>query len=411
MPSSHPNSTSPEPQSRVSFSNTREAFTYKSTQELQRAALLFRSIGWPVLARIGPRVLNTALGLRLPIRGLVRRFFFDQFCGGYNLPEAQATAQKLYAYGVRCTLDYAVEALKSTKGYEQTKEEILKAIRHAKDHPEIAFVAIKLTGLGNLHALAAAQPGLRTVPDGRDMDQLVQRLEAICQYARDADQPIMIDAEESWIQDQIDQLAERMMLTYNTHKAIVYTTIQMYRHDRLHYLKQLAQQFAEKGVKLGVKLVRGAYLETEHERARVLGYPTPMQPSKAATDADYDAAASYILSRIEDIALCAGTHSEKSCAHIVQEMEARNLAHGHPHIIFSQLYGMSDHISFNLARAQYNVSKYLPYGPLEETMPYLFRRASENTSIAGQSGRELALIEQELARRKKEGRRPSRSKS
>lgn len=384
----------------LSFDDTEGAFAYKSTEALQRARTLFRSIGVPMLAKLGPRLLNTALRLHLPVRGLARRYFFDQFCGGYDLNEARKTAHMLAKYGVHSTLDFAVEAQKSKEGYEKCLQEIFAALQLATEQEAIPFVAIKLTGLGNLHALAAAQTGALTQPDAREINDLADRLNRICQKAQELNQPILIDAEESWIQGIIDKMAEDMMLAYNTQKPIVYTTLQMYRHDRLAYLHHLDEKFAQHKAILGVKLVRGAYLEKENDRAREKGSPTPMQPNKVATDRDYDLAVTYMLERHSYMALYAGTHNERSCHHIVTEMQRLNIAHDHPHVYFSQLYGMSDNITFNLARQGYRVSKYLPYGPLEETMPYLFRRAEENTSIAGQSSRELTLIDKELKRRK-----------
>jgi proline dehydrogenase len=391
--------TTPSPTG-LQLDDTATAFAYKSTDALKRGYLLFRSIGVPALAKLGPRVVNRLVNWGLPVRGLVRRYFFDQFCGGHTLDEALGTAKTLYAYGVQATLDYAVEAQKTKAGYDRCQQEVMRAIDAAQALPEVGFVAIKVTGLGNIHALTAAQSGAMTTPDQAEFDAMALRLDQICRYAAERNQAVLIDAEESWIQGMIDKLAEDMMLAYNDGRAIVYTTLQMYRHDRLAYLDYLTGKFADHNRMLGIKLVRGAYLEKENLRAKEKGYPTPMQPNKAATDAAFDQAARHILAHHSYMALCAGTHNELSCLRIAEEMQRLALAPNHPHVAFSQLYGMSDHISFNLAAKGYQVAKYLPYGPLEETMPYLFRRAEENTSIAGQSSRELRLISQELQRRK-----------
>jgi proline dehydrogenase len=386
----------------VDFSNTATAFGYKSDSELYRALFLFKSIQYPLLVKIGPLAVNFALNVGLPIKGLLKEFFFNQFCGGVTLADTIPVSEKLFQYGVSTVLDYSVEAQKSEKGYNTCQAEVLNCIAHAAQRKEVSFVALKITGLGNFDLLAKKQANQpMTAAENQQFEALVERLDTICQAAEKSGQSVFIDAEESWIQEVIDSLSEAMMIRYNQQRPIVYTTVQMYRHDRLAYLNKLDTLTKEKKFIAGVKLVRGAYLEKENKRAHQLNYPTPMQRSKQQTDNDYNKAALFMLDRLDQFAICAGTHNEESCRQIVNFVNQHHLPNNHPHIFFSQLYGMSDNLSFNLAAAGFNTGKYLPYGPLEAVLPYLFRRAQENTSIAGQTGRELQLIQKEINRRRR----------
>ncbi len=394
----HP-TTLPQP----SLDDTQLAFAYKTDAELRRAHLLFRTLQYPTLTKVGPWFVRWALAWRMPIQGLLETYFFDQFCGGKTLAETTDRSAQLYKFGVGSILDYAVEAQKSEAGYNRAVDELLRVIDHARARPEVPFVALKLSALGSLDLLAKRQAGAALGPvETVQYDHMAQRLERVCSHAAAVGQPVMIDAEESWIQDEIDQLAEAQMLRWNTERVLVYTTVQLYRHDRLAYLTDLLARFEAAGKLVGVKLVRGAYLEKENDRAREKGYPTPIQPDKAATDRDYDAAVTFCLAHLDRLALCAGTHNEASALKLAQQLDAQGTPRNHPHVYLSQLLGMSDHISFNLAASGYNCAKYLPYGPLTEVLPYLFRRAEENTSIAGQSPRELALLERELRRRSRQ---------
>ena len=386
----------------LSFDDTRIAFEYKTDAQLKKSHLLFKTIQSNFLVKMGPPLVAIALKIGLPIQSLLRKYLFDQFCGGINLEDTLKQSQVLNRFHVRTILDYSVESQKTEEGYEACFQEILNCIRYAQRHTEVSFVAMKVTGIANIGLLEKIQKGEKLDTEEKlQFDKVHARVEGICRLAHELGQSVFIDAEETWIQDVIDQLAEEMMLRFNQTRPVVYTTVQMYRHDRLAYLKKLIEKISHNNVVGGIKLVRGAYLEKETLRAQQLNYPNPMQPSKKHTDDDFNAGALMCLDAIDRIALCLGTHNEESSLLIANEMRKRNIPANHTHVYFSQLYGMSDTISFNLAQQGFNVAKYLPYGPLKLVLPYLFRRAQENTSIAGQSGRELRLIEQELARRKK----------
>jgi proline dehydrogenase len=350
------------------FNDTLHAFSAKDNAQLKTSLWLFRMIDSPLLATWGPKMMNMAFSLGLPIESLVKKTLFQQFCGGSSLEDTIPTSQKLFQYGVKTILDYSVEGEKTEAGFDATGKEIIATLVHGGKNEAV--------------------------------EKIRARLDAICQAAVANDTPVFIDAEESWIQTTIDELAEEMMEKYNSDKPLIYTTVQLYRHDRLQYLRELIRRSKSNNYFLGVKLVRGAYMEKEGEHAAEIGYPNPIQLNKAATDSDYDAASTLCLDNIEHVAICLGTHNEESSRMIAALLEERNIPHNHPFILFAQLYGMSDHISFNLAHNGYNVAKYLPYGPVKAVMPYLMRRANENTSIAGQTGRELLLLKQEMKRRK-----------
>jgi proline dehydrogenase len=388
--------------SNLDFSNTELAFQAKSDRQLRKAFWLFRAIGVPWINAIGPKLLMLALKLRLPVKGLIKNTLFELFCGGETLEETGESSQYLYQYNVRTILDYSVEGEKNEDGFDHTRDEIIKAFQHAATYPEVAFCACKLTGLGDFDLLAKKQRG-EALNDKEQaaFSRIRSRLDAICQAAVKAKTPVFIDAEESWIQDTVDELAEEMMGHYNRENAWVSTTVQMYRHDRLDYLKDLIARSKVAGYQLGVKVVRGAYLEKENDRAAEMGYETPMQPDKVSTDRDYNEALKLCVEHIPHVHLCAGTHNEASSMLLTELMAEKGLAPDHSNILFSQLLGMSDNISFNLGHAGYNTAKYLPYGPVRAVMPYLIRRADENTSVAGQAGRELQLISKERKRRKK----------
>ncbi|GAB4407094.1 MAG: proline dehydrogenase family protein [Bacteroidia bacterium] len=387
--------------SSIDFDNTALAFEARSDAQLRRDHQLFRLIDAPLLTRLGSPLLAAALRLHLPVQGLIRHTLFSLFCGGESLEETGRTSAYLDRFHVKTILDYAVEGERSIAGFDKTRDEIRVAIRHAGQHDAVAFTSCKLTGLGSIDMMTRMQTG---EPLGTEDQQAYQRLRKrmydLADAARDARTPIFIDAEESWIQDTIDGLAEELMATYNREVPLIFTTLQLYRHDRLDYLRRLIADSSARGYVLGVKLVRGAYLEKENRRAAKMGYPTPMQPNKAATDRDYDAALAHCIEHIDHVAVCAGSHNEQSALHLTRLMQERGLPPDHPHVWFAQLLGMSDHISFNLSHAGYNVAKYLPYGPIRAVMPYLIRRAEENTSVAGQSGRELSLLRKELKRRR-----------
>jgi proline dehydrogenase len=331
---------------------------------------------------------------------VIKRTIFKQFCGGENLKEATKEVANLQRSNIGSILDYSVEGGNNEKDFERTKKEILKIILLAENNPAIPYTSLKVTGIMDPMILELRSEGKILTTEEKDRyAKGKSRIEEICQQAYYSKVPVYFDAEESWIQKEIDSLAESMMKEFNTASAIVLTTLQMYRKDRLTYLADLISKARKEKFFAGIKLVRGAYLEKENARAEHFGYPSPIQDSKLNTDEDFDKAVSICLDNIDLITLCAGTHNEKSTMHLLNEMKEKGIANDHPNVYFSQLFGMSDNITYNLADANYNVTKYLPYGPVRSVIPYLIRRANENTAIAGQMSRELQLISEERQRR------------
>jgi len=384
----------------LSFQNTQIAFKHKSDAELSRAKYLFTLMGVPFLVKKGPMFVNTAFKWGLPVKSILKATLFRQFCGGETLQESIKTSQKLNKYKVKTILDYSVEGEHNEKAFDACRDEIIKTLEHSSHHREVIFSACKVSGLGNTALLTKIQSGETINYNEKDEEsRIIKRMEAIAFAAVRNRTPVFFDAEESWFQNWIDQQVERLMERHNTETPWIYTTLQLYRHDRYQYLQDLHQRAVDKQYIVGVKLVRGAYLEKETRRAEEQGYQNPIQPNKAATDHDFDAACTYCIENIQQIAMCAGTHNEESSLRITQQMEAKQISVHHPHICFAQLLGMSDHISYNLAAAGYTTAKYLPFGPVASVLPYLFRRAEENSSVAGQTGRELELIKKELKRR------------
>ncbi|MFM7216661.1 MAG: proline dehydrogenase family protein, partial [Bacteroidota bacterium] len=322
-------------------------------------------------------------------------------CGGEDIDGCNRTIQELHRFGIGTILDYSVEGSESESDFDATHSEILATIKRAHGDTAIPFCVFKPTGIGRFALLEKKNSGRDfDAAESAEYDRFVHRLENICSTAHQFGVPVFVDAEESWIQDVIDSLVLEMMRRFNKQKAIVYNTVQLYRHDRLGYLRNLLESARSSGFKVGVKLVRGAYMEKERLRAKSLGYQSPIQPDKSATDRDYDLALQLCLQHLDFTSIVAGTHNESSSAQLVDLMKKNGLSPEHPGIWFSQLYGMSDHISFNLAKAGFNVCKYVPYGPVKAVLPYLIRRAQENTSVKGQTGRELSLIESEMRRRR-----------
>ncbi|MEM6768303.1 MAG: proline dehydrogenase family protein [Bacteroidota bacterium] len=391
----------PRTTKQVQFDDTKLAFQAKSEQSLKRTYQLFQLIDSPFLTKVGPPILQAALRIGLPIQGMVKKTLFDIFCGGETIAETESTATQLYRFGVSTILDYSVEAEKTEAGFDETLRNILETLEQGKNHREVAFSACKLTGLASFSLMEQKQAGTPfSSTEEAAYLRAKERLERICKKAVEARTPVFIDAEESWIQETIDRLAEEMMERYNTSATYVYTTIQLYRHDRLAYLTSLIKKSKEKGYQLGVKLVRGAYMEKEAERALEHGYSNPIQPSREATHRDFNAALALCIENIHHVNLCAGTHNEESCYQLMELMETAGVGPEDKSVWFSQLLGMSDHISFNLSHAGYNVAKYVPFGPVKAVIPYLMRRAEENTAIAGQSSREVSLLRKEMKRRR-----------
>lgn len=384
----------------ISFDNTEIAFSGRSDRELNRARFLFRFVGRPLLVRLGKVALQMAFLLRLPVKGIIRSSVFAHFCGGEKVADCEPTIEKLFKSGIRTLLDYSAEGKETERDFERSARETIKTIQLAADDVRLPFAVFKPTGLirEGLMAKLNADDELNK-EESDEWERARIRVRMICQHAADNDVAIFIDGEETWIQNTIDDLAEEMMEVFNRDKVVVFNTVQLYRKDRLDFLKTSFEKATSKGYRLGVKLVRGAYLEQERKRAKLQGYPSPVHETKADTDRDYDRALEFCINNYPHIQVFAGTHNEASSQHLTELMVKKDLDNGDNHIFFSQLYGMSDNISYNLAFAGYNVVKYVPYGPIGEVMPYLIRRAEENTSVAGQTGRELALIEKEKARR------------
>ena len=386
---------------KLSFEDTEIAFRNKTNADLNRAYWLFRVININLIAKIGPPLTRFAFKIGLPIKELIKSTIFRHFCGGENIEECRKTIDQLDAGGVGSILDYSVEGEDEEDTFESTCEEIIKTIRHADGDERIPFTVFKCTGLARfalLEKIDAKQP--LNAAEQEEFERIKNRIDRICRCAYDLNVRVMIDAEESWIQDTIDALALEMMRRYNQENAIVFNTYQLYRNDKLAALKSDHQKAYKENFFLGAKLVRGAYMEKERERAEEFNYPSPIHPDKASTDKAYDDGIRFCLEQISTISFIAGTHNENSCRLLAEWMDHADIAHQDEHVYFSQLLGMSDHLSFNLAASGYNVAKYVPYGPVKAVMPYLFRRAAENTSVAGQMSRELRLITLEKKRRK-----------
>lgn len=387
--------------SQISFENTQKAFLLKDDHALRNSLRLFRFLRSPFFVRIGSWLTLIAIKLHLPVKGLIRKTIFSQFCAGETLRDSYPVVQQLAKQHVGSILDYSVEGKGEREDFERTKDEVIRIIRIAAEDPAIPYTSLKMTGIAKAELLEKLSEG-KTLDSAEKSDytELLTRLGSICREAELANVPVYIDAEESWLQPEIDRLTEKMMWMHNRHRAIVNTTLQMYRHDRIHYLHRLLRQAEQEKCFLGIKLVRGAYLEKENRRAKERGELSPIHTDKESTDRDFDLAVDYCLEHIDRVTLCAGTHNEASTLHLLDTMKTLGLPNDHPNVYFSQLYGMSDHISFNLSDAGYNVTKYLPYGPVDAVLPYLIRRAEENSAIAGQMGRELKLLTTEAVRRK-----------
>ena len=383
------------------FDNTQIAFSLKSDTELERAYFLFKLIANEPLVRIGTAVTNFALKASLPVEGLIRATVFDHFCAGVNEDDSLRVVDKLFTKGVSSVLDYSVEGKEEEEQFDAVLEKTLKLIDFAKEKKAIPFAVFKPSGFGRIDLYEKVSLNKKlSATENDEWNRVVARFEKVCKASFDSDVALLIDAEESWMQASVDNLVEKMMMKYNKSKAIVFNTLQMYRWDRLDYLKKLHEKAKQEGFYIGMKIVRGAYMEKENERASEKGYPTPICASKEATDENYDAAVKYMLERIDTMSIFEGTHNEASTYFLMNLMEEKGIKSTDDRIWFGQLYGMSDNISYNLAADGYNVAKYLPFGPVKDVMPYLIRRAEENTSVAGQTSRELAMIKTERNRRK-----------
>ncbi len=402
----------------LSFDNTANAFAYKTNKELKKANFLFLSMGYDWLVKIGTRITPWAIKIGLPIKGIIRNTIFDQFVGGETLQETAKVADKLEEFHVQVILDYGVEG--GDYGEDEkdhARDEFIRVIDYAATQHNIPFMSIKVTGLARfallekMDTLMTKEQGtlvsryektvseLLSADEQTEWQRVLNRMVLICKTASEKNIGVLIDAEETWIQDPVDALTTVMMDEFNKTKAVVYNTAQLYRHDRLQFVKDCLEAAEKRNFILGIKLVRGAYMEKERKRAEEMSYPSPIQPNKESSDRDYNEAVEFCLNHISHIATIVASHNENSNLLAAKLIDQKGLPHHHPHVHFSQLYGMSDHITFNLAKAGYSVSKYLPFGPIKDVIPYLMRRAQENSSVSGQTGRELGLIKKELKRR------------
>jgi len=385
---------------KINFDNTEIAFRNKSKSELNSAYWLFKAMSSNLLIKVGTPVTNLMLNVGLPIQGIIKATIFKQFCGGETIAECEHTIAQLADGKVGTILDYSVEGEEEEHVFDFTCAEIIRTVDRAAGDKRVPITVFKITGIARFALLQKIDAKQElTATEKAEFEKVKKRCERICRTAFEKNVPIMIDAEETWIQKTIDELALDMMMLFNKEKLIVYNTYQMYRHDKLADLKADHLVAQKAGFILGAKVVRGAYMEKERKRALEMGYPSPIQPDKKSTDQDYDAAITYCVENIAEIGIVCGTHNENSCGVLAALLDQHQIDHNHPHVYFSQLLGMSDNLSFNLSDSGYNVAKYVPYGPVKAVMPYLFRRAQENTSIAGQTSRELDLIEREKKRR------------
>lgn len=398
----------------ISFEDTETAFAYKTDKQLKNANFLFTSMGKEWLVKAGLSLTPLALKIGLPVKGVIRKTIFNQFVGGETLNETSPVAEKLAQFNVQVILDYGVEGKEGEDNFDHARDEFIKVIQYAATQRNIPFMSVKLTGFSRFELLQKLDEAsvyedvvrgklpLETLNEveKKEWAKVVVRLERICETAKRCNIGVLIDAEESWIQDPVDALTTQMMQKFNTEKAYVFNTAQLYRNDRLQFVKDCSGFAKDNNFKLGLKLVRGAYMEKERARAAELNYPSPINETKQATDDEYNAALEFCLDPANDVFIVIGSHNEYSNLYATELMNKHGIPLNNKHIHFSQLYGMSDNITFNLAKAGCLASKYLPFGPIKDVIPYLMRRAQENSSVSGQTGRELLLIKKELKRRR-----------
>jgi len=403
----------------ISFENTEIAFASKDDKALKKAHFLFSSMGKPWLVNFGLKVMPLAIKWHLPFtKAVIRNTIFQQFVGGETLEQTAQVASKLAKYNVEVILDYGVEGMEGEENFDHARDEFIKVIDYAASQPNIPFMSIKVTGFARFALLEKLDAAMNNMPgtlmkrylaavdalpadEKEEWHKVKLRMLHICEAADKKNVGVLVDAEETWIQDPVDALTILMMDTFNKEKVVVYNTLQLYRTDRLQFLKDSYDAAIERNFILGAKLVRGAYMEKERTRAAAMNYTSPIQPDKESSDRDYNLALEFSVDHLEKIGLIVASHNEYSNLYATQLLDKKGYPHNHPHVHFSQLYGMSDNITFNLARSGCSVSKYLPFGPIKDVVPYLMRRAQENSSVAGQTGRELGLIRKEMARRKK----------
>jgi proline dehydrogenase len=403
----------------ISFDDTEIAFAHKSDSELKEAYRLFSLMKNSWLVNIGTRLTPWMLRAGLPVKNTIRKTIFKHFVGGETLAETAAIAEKLSQYHVQVILDYGAEGKEGEQNFDHACDEFIRVIEYAATQSNIPYMSVKVTGFARFSLLEKLDAMIHAADESslikrynyalqqlsfeelNEWNRVYARMRRICNTANKKNIGVLVDAEETWIQDPVDALTMLMMDEYNKNELVVYNTVQLYRHDRLPFLLKMYEAAVERNFILGVKLVRGAYMEKERKRAEEIGCPSPIHPDKNATDKDYDEAVRFCINKIDKIGVIVATHNEASNLLATQLLKEKALPFNHPHVHFSQLYGMSDNITYNLAGARCSVSKYLPFGPINDVVPYLMRRAQENTSVKGQTGRELILIKKELKRRKK----------
>ena len=385
------------------FNNTQLAFADKTDAQLKKAFWMFKLIEQPALTKIGTNFLNFAVHNNLPFAGsVVKDTMFEQFCGGETREESMKVVIKMFKRGVGSIFDYSIEGKEDEATFDAVCQEIKDIIKFSVGNPAIPFIVFKPTAFGRIDLYERVGKNLElTTSQKEEWERVVRRFDEVCQLCFDNNKKVMVDAEESWMQDAADDLVEKMMEKYNQEQPIVWNTIQMYRTTRIEYMQENLNRAKEKGYFIGYKIVRGAYMEKERSRAELMNYPDPIQPNKAASDQNYNDGIDFVLANLDKVSAFFGTHNETSTELVMDKMKAKNLENSDKRIYFGQLYGMSDNITYYLADKKYNVAKYLPYGPVKDVVPYLTRRAQENTSVAGQTGRELSLIEKEMERRKR----------
>ncbi len=406
-------------QTKISFDNTEYAFAAKSNAELKKANFLFGIMGKPWLVSAALKITPLAIKWHIPFtKTLIRKTIFKQFVGGETLEETAKVADKLEHYNVQVILDYGVEGKEGEENFEYARDEFKKVIDYAATQPNIPFMSVKVTGFARfslLEKLDAAMHNatgtlmkrylqavdLLTDIEREEWHKIRLRTQQLCEAGNKKNIGVLIDAEETWIQDPVDALTILMMDIFNKEKAVIYNTIQLYRHDRFQFLIDSHTAAVERNFIFGIKLVRGAYMEKERNRAAEMNYPSPIQPNKESCDADFNGAVEFCIDHLDKIAVIVASHNEYSNLYTTQLLDKKGFPHNHPHVHFSQLFGMSDNITFNLAKSGCSVSKYLPFGPIKDVIPYLMRRAQENSSVSGQTGRELVLIKKEMQRRTK----------
>ncbi len=392
----------------INFSDTATAFRNMSNFQLRKSYVLFSTLGASWIVQVGKVLTEFAFKAHLPVKGLIKATVFNQFCGGESIRDCSKSIDELIAAGVASILDYSVEGKEREEDFDRTRDTIIRTIQYASEKVGVPISVFKPTGMSRFDLLAKKSAGEPLSKNEQlEWDRVVHRFDDIARAAYESGIPVMVDAEETWIQKAVDDIVASLQMKYNKERVVVLNTIQFYRHDRLAFLQESVKHAEENGYFYGVKIVRGAYMEKERNRAEEMGYEDPIQPDKAATDRDYDLGIRLLMEHIDRVNFVCGTHNEASSQLLVSLMAEYGIDPGDRRIWFAQLYGMSDHISFNLAAAGYNVVKYLPFGPVKDVMPYLIRRAEENTSVKGQTGRELGLIKAELRRRRQEKHQPA----